>query len=558
MIHDKTGLLHLSQLMLRRNILHVVISPGSRNAPLIAVFGSEKAFQTYTIVDERSAAFFALGLAQRRQEPVALICTSGTAALNYAPAIAEAFYQRIPLVVITADRPAEWIDQGDGQTIHQTAIFGPHVRKSVQLPQAIRNEDDLWFNDRLVSEALNAVVDPVFGPVHINVPLAEPLYGLPLLSEGKVHDIRLLTVQKTLASNEINQLKHIWSSCGKKLILVGQMTPDANIQNMLSLLARREDVVVLTETTSNCFDASFVGCIDRSLAVMKKAEDFEPDLLITFGGPVVSKRIKSFLRKAAPTHHWNVDPAEAGMDTYQALTLAIPMAPVDFLDIILSFGVGVSSSFASNWQLLKAEAQIKHDAFLASTAWSDLKIFDLLTNAIPDGCEIQLGNSTPVRYAQLFAGKWAERFDSNRGTSGIDGSLSTAVGAAVASQKTTLLITGDLSFFYDSNGLWNKHLPSNLKIIVVNNRGGGIFRFIEGPDKTGFMETFFEAQHETSAVRLAETYKLACFEANDEASFGQAIKALFAENSRPALLEVSSPAQLSGETIRAYFSWLKA
>lgn len=556
MIHDKSGILHLAQLMLRRNIRHVVISPGSRNAPLVAVFGNEKAFETFTVVDERSAAFFALGMAQQLNNAVALVCTSGTAVLNYAPAVAEAYYQRIPLVVITADRPAEWIDQGDGQTIHQLNIFGPHVRKSVNLPQTISKPDDLWYNDRLISEALNAALEPVHGPVHINVPLGEPLYGFSMQDNLKIHDISDVEVFRVPAKAQLTKLKTVWENAPRKMILAGQMSPDIKIKDCLNKLAQRPDVVVLTETTSNCFNSGYTECIDRSLAVMQEASDYYPDLLITFGGPVVSKRIKAFLRKAAPAVHWNVDLADSRMDTYQSLTHAIAVSPADFLPLLELFPV-VSSHYSAKWSELNARGKQLHETFLSQASWSDLKIFELIIKTLPSDYLVQLGNSTPVRYAQLFDSGWAVRFDSNRGTSGIDGSLSTAVGAALASKKPTLLITGDLSFFYDSNGMWNKHLPANLKIIVINNRGGGIFRFIEGPDQSGLLQDFFEARHQDSAVNLASAFGLSCFNAEDPESFKMVFNTFLEEKNRAALLEINSLPEVSGQTIRQYFDFLR-
>lgn len=557
MVHDKTGILHLAQFMAARGIRHIVFSPGSRNAPLVAVFGNNPAFLTYTIVDERSAAFFALGIAQQNQQPVALACTSGSAVLNYAPAVAEAFYQRLPLVLLTADRPPEWIGQGDGQTIQQQNAFGPHVRKSVNLPVSIRSREDLWYNDRLINEALNAALTPVPGPVHINIPLSEPLYGFSTETGGRAHDFRELIVKTTIGKAQQLELKGVWAESPRKMILVGQMPHNLEVNSILAELASRPDVVVLTETTSNLFAPDFVGAIDRTLAGIKDSEAYCPDLLLSFGGAVVSKQIKAFLRKAAPKVHWNCDAHDAVSDTYQCLSHAIRIEAADLLNLVKLWPVQ-DSGYGALWKRLNVQMQEKHQLFLKDAPWSDLKLFEILSKNIPSNFDVQLGNSTPVRYAQLFDGRWAARFDANRGTSGIDGSLSTAVGAALASGRPTVLITGDLAFFYDSNGLWNKYLPPNLKIIVVNNQGGGIFRFIEGPDQTPFLEKFFEARHQTSAVKLSSVYGLSCFEADSPETLKAALPAFFAEKEKTALLEVHTPAEQSGKTIRDYFRFLRS
>jgi 2-succinyl-5-enolpyruvyl-6-hydroxy-3-cyclohexene-1-carboxylate synthase len=557
MIHDKTGLLHLAEMMVQRGIKTLINSPGSRNAPIVTVFCGHKEINCLSVVDERSAAFFALGMAQQLRQPVAIACTSGSAALNYAPAIAEAYYQRIPLIVLTADRPEEWIDQGDGQTIRQKNVFGPHVRKSVQLPQSTKNNDDLWYNDRLISEALNAAIYPVAGPVHINLPFSEPLYGFDhsLLTQPK--DIRIIEPQQTLNAETLASLSTQWNRSKKKLVLVGQMLPDSKLQHELERLSADPSVAILSETTSNIYHPDFNGCIDRSLSAMANAEDFYPEILLTFGGPIVSKRIKSFFRKASIKEHWNIDPADLHVDTYQHLTHSIPMQAVSFLEQLNQNAVHPESDFKARWLKVHAHAREIHKNYLVKTSYSDLKIFETIIESIPDSAKIQLANSTPVRYSQLFEYKNSFQFDSNRGTSGIDGSLSTAAGAAFASERLTVLITGDLGFFYDSNALWNKHIPANLKIIVINNEGGGIFRFIDGPSDTGLLEPFFEARHQTSARYIAEAFGADYHLATDKASLTEQLGSFFEPSDRVAVLEIKSPARKSAEVLKCYFKELE-
>lgn len=556
MFHDKTGLIHLAEMMARRGIKHLIVSPGSRNAPIVTVFSQQKEFHCHTIVDERSAAFFALGMAQQLKEPVAITCTSGTAALNYATAIAEAFYQRIPLIVLTADRPVEWIDQGDGQTIQQNKLYGPHVRKSVQLPSSIHNSDELWYNDRLIAETLNAAVYPVPGPVHINVPFSEPLYGFDhkLITQPK--EIKVAEVSMQLSDEAFIELEKQWKKSERKMILVGQMPPDDLLLQQLKKLAMDSSVVVLTETTSNVFDDIFVGCIDRNLSTMANPETYYPDLLLTIGGHIVSKRIKSFLRDSKVKYHWNVDLMDFQMDTYQHLTVAIPMKPTVFLDQLMTFSSTLKSEYNARWKELKVKAKLGHDAFLSICTYSDLKIFETILKFLPASYDVQLANSTPVRYSQLFDYPDLHRFDSNRGTSGIDGSVSTAAGAAFATHKPTVLITGDLGFFYDSNALWNKHLPVNLKIIVINNGGGGIFRFIDGPADTGLLEEFFEAQHQTSGEFIAKAFGLDYYTASNKDELNQQLASFFNPSKRASILEIKSPAHKSAETLKCYFKEL--
>lgn len=554
MLHDRMGLEYLAELMFQRNIRHLVISPGSRNAPIIDAFCKRRGFDCKAIVDERSAAFFALGMAQQLKQPVAIACTSGTAPLNFAPAIAEAYYQRIPLLVLTADRPVEFIDQGDGQTIRQQNVFANYIRKSVQLPQSIKTGDDLWYANRLVSEALNAAILPVAGPVHINLPFSEPLYGVKIPETPAPKDIRIVETTPSLSAKAMVALEKEWLGARRKLLIVGQLQQNTSLEQRLKELAADPSVVILTEATSNLNGPEFIAWIDRCLAAIPADDnDFVPDLLVTFGGAVVSKRIKGWLRKAPVKSHWHIDPADLHMDTYQHLTHSIPMFAEDFFGQFKPANIDSNDPFSGSWHKLSARARETHQKFLSACPYSDLKIFEKIIENTPAGYEFQLANSTPVRYAQLFEFPQAIRFDSNRGVSGIDGSISTAAGAAFISQKPTLMITGDLGFFYDSNALWNKYLPKNLKVIMINNGGGGIFRYIDGPDQTGALEEFFEASHDTSSELIAKAFGLDYFLASDLESLHSQLIVFFRESQRPALLEIKSPAVESAATLRAYF-----
>lgn len=559
MLHDKQGLFHLADLLICRGVHQLVVSPGSRNAPVITTLCNRPEMTCYTVVDERSAAFFALGIAQQSGKPVAICCTSGSAALNYAPAIAEAYYQRVPLIVLTADRPAEWIDQGDGQTIKQQQIFANYIRKSVVVPQTIHTADDLWYNDRLVAEAINASIYPVPGPVHINLPFTEPLYGFNTEMGVPAKDISIAAVQNHLTEETIQQLSNTWNNSPRKMILVGQMPPSALIQSQLETLSQDPSVTILCETTSNVFSSSFIGCIDRCLSAIAGAElpDYSPELLLTFGTSIVSKRIKTFLRKSAIKQHWHIDPADLHLDTYQHLTHSIPIEPSAFLNQLMVRLSTIQSDFSSRWKTASVKAKTNHAAFLANAGWCDLKIFESIVNQLPKGYDVQLANSTVVRYAQLFDYPTPHRFDANRGTSGIDGCTSTAVGASIASGLPTVLITGDLAFFYDSNALWNNHLPANLKIILIHNGGGGIFRFLDGPDQTGLLEEYFEASHRTSARNIALAFGLDYAEAGNAEQLKEILPHFLGSASkRAAILEISSPASESADTLRRYFKEL--
>ncbi len=549
----------LSSLFKSHSIKDIVISPGSRNAPLIIAFAGDTYFNCTTIVDERSAGFFALGIALQKKSPVALVCTSGSALLNYAPAVSEAFYRHIPLVVLSADRPPELIDQGDGQTIRQEGALDNHLNYSCSLPSEIHGEDDEWYVNRLINEALINCNVLQKGPVHINTPFREPLYGRAGEASDKKRIVHYLKPEQSLTGEQTEMLTEIWNSSGKILILLGENEGANGLSKVLNRLGDTGQAVILTETLTNISGKNIFCCIDRIVSGItdEEAAVFKPDLLITTGGAVVSKMVKTFLRDYPPGYHWHVSGHEPLMDTYKHLTHSIPLSLEILLNDILMKADKKSTRFFDLWRNRFDTVGKMHDEYLNKTLWSDLKFFDLLRTGIPAGYTVHWGNSTVVRYAQLFGEFHEIRNFSNRGTSGIDGSVSTAVGYAYASQKDTLLVAGDLSFLYDSNGLWNKYLSSKLKMIVVNNGGGGIFRFIPGPADSGFLEDFFEAGHSLSVQPLAGMYGLEYFKATNEEELKDVLVDFFGFEGKPAILEVFTPAAENAKVLRGYFESLK-
>jgi 2-succinyl-5-enolpyruvyl-6-hydroxy-3-cyclohexene-1-carboxylate synthase len=532
-----------------KGIEHIVIAPGSRNAPLTIGFVSHPFFTCYSIADERCAAFFALGIAQQMKKPVAVICTSGSAVLNFYPAVAEAFYSQIPLVVISADRPFEKIDIGDGQTIRQQNVLANHTLFNANLTEVASPE-----NDTLINEAINVAIGQS-GPTHINVPFEEPLYETvesltvsPLMSESK----------EMLASFDLNETTvDLWNAASKKLILVGTLEPNSIEASILSKLANEASVVVMTESTSNLHEANFLANIDTIITPFTETDfkAFQPDVLLTFGGMIVSKRIKSFLRTYQPKHHWHVDTLRA-YDTFGCLTEHFKVHPNTFLQQLLKQSQAITSDYQMRALQVQKVRKVKHDEYLAKIPFCDFKVFDQINKAIPEGIQLQVSNSSSIRYMQLF--DWSPSIDMycNRGTSGIDGSTSTAIGAAVISIKPTVLITGDVSFFYDSNALWNNYIPANFKIILINNGGGGIFRILPGHQENAIFNTYFETAHCLTAESLANMYRFKYRMASTEATLEVALQAFFSDNEQPQLLEVFTPTMENDGLLKKYFGAL--
>ena len=536
-----------------QNIKHIVISPGSRNAPLTLGFVQHDFFTCYSIVDERCAAFFALGIAQQLREPVAVLCTSGSALLNYYPAIAEAFYSQIPLIVLSADRPFDKIDIGDGQTIRQANVFENHILESLNLAQAPDKE-----TPNVIQKAI-LKAKRYQGPVHINIPFEEPLYETELLEDDFDATFDILSSEEKTISDEIDfsDFADIWNRAPKKLILLGVMRPGEITQEMVDFWASDPSILVMTEATSNVFHDHFIDQIDTLITPFDDAlfSVLQPDVLLTMGGMIVSKRVKSFLRIFKPAAHWHVDSLRA-YDTYGCLTHFFQQKPNVFFEKIIRQKVSLPSDYQSFFIKIKKDRILKQEAYLKNAPFSDLKVFELMHKHLPKSVELQVGNSSPIRYMQLFPAVAQRNVFCNRGTSGIDGSTSTAIGAAVATQKTTLCITGDVSFFYDSNALWNQYIPKNFKLILINNGGGGIFRILPGHEEKPVFNDFFETGHCFTGVHLAQMYGFKYLTASSEDTFVNAMEMLFSDSNQPAILEVFTPTKINDSVLKLYFNSL--
>ena len=558
---DKSGVNQLLVQLKAHGVRYVVCSPGSRNAPLVIAFDEDSDFTCYVVHDERSAAFFALGIAQQTQIPVAVCCTSGSAALNYYPAIAEAYYQCVPLVVLTADRPASWVDQGDGQTIRQRGVFDNHLRYAFELPESIQDQDALWTVNRELAIALSECTGVWKGPIHINCPFTEPLYNTKK-NEEVAQQRRIETVRGSFRFSGRNELACLEAmKYPKKMILCGQLQPDAALLDQLNTLSQDTSWLILVENTSNLVGNRFVHCIDRILNTVDDEIAFAPDLLITIGGAIVSKRIKTFLRKHQPRQHWKIGYEFPYMDTYQCLTHTFQTEPALFLHQLngLHFERN-TSNYGSIWKQKDFLIQDKVSSFFGNVPFSDLAVFETILDYIPDHAHIHMSNSSVVRYCQLLDPIKNMVYWANRGTSGIDGSSSTAVGAAVSNPSAChVLLTGDISFFYDVNALWNAYLPENLRIVLINNDGGSIFRIIPGPSSTNQLEQYFEAKHTTRAKGICDTHGVHYLYAETIQEIEQQMEVFYTqcEAGRPKLLEIVTPAEGNPKVLDQFFKFIR-
>ncbi len=537
------------QQLLSQNITVVVIAPGSRNAPLTIGFTSNEQFTCYSIADERCAAFFAMGLSLKLGKPVAVVCTSGSAVLNFYPAVAEAYYSRIPLIVISADRPPHKIDIGDGQTIRQKNVLKKHVRKSLSLPEIPTKKSERKLSRALFVAALEQL------PIHINAPFEEPLYKTLPSYDYQIPVIK--NRDKNIYSNDLDYFFQEWNSATKKIVLIGSGLPETYSAHFIERLAADPATLVFTEANSNVRHRSFINQIDTYVSDMQNTERgaLRPMVLLTLGGMVVSKRIKTLLRNFEPLIHFHVDKYLA-YDTFNIGVRHLRMEIKTFEDAFIASAKAVVSDYKDyHLNRYRKKLSLQHQ-FEAQAAFSDFTVFRDIVKKLPESIDLHVSNSASIRYMQLFELPEKLAVYCNRGTSGIDGSTSTAIGYAVQNPRPTVLITGDISFFYDSNALWNNYIPDNFKIIIINNGGGGIFRILPGHQENKTFHTFFETAHCLTAVHLAKMYNFEYKTASDSNSLNSELDAFFAADSR-VILEIFTPTRTNDLVLDQYFSSLK-
>lgn len=551
---SKRSIQILAHLLQQYGIADIVISPGSRNAPLAIHFSEVDGFNCYSIVDERSAAFVATGMAKSEKKPVAITCTSGSAVVNYYPAVTEAFYQNIPLLVLTADRPTDFVDIFDGQTIRQKDVFHQHSYGDFQLLEDSKEgAEDVNFD--IIKKAIELCFEKQ-GPVHINIPLEEPLYEL--VSELPAFP----TVEKTIRHKEYeipSNLIATWHTSQRIMLLVGTKDYSPELENQLTQLVKNHSVVVLSEANSNLYHEKFFRHIDRYIFNFTE-EDYKtyaPDLLITVGQNVVSKKVKQFLRNARPKQHWHLDEVWQP-DTYFSLTEKVEVKPEVFFSKLLKYINLEPRSYYNLWDVLRDKKDARHRQFLNTVEFSDFYFFNKASQTVPENYNIHFANSSAIRYAQLFDfGK--RRMYCNRGTSGIDGSTSTAMGFAIKNENPTLLITGDLSFFYDINGLWNQYIPPFVRIMIFNNGEGNIFKIIPGPGNANpnTLDEFIATKHRKNAEHLAKHFGFSYTKVEDELTLDRVMENFFKPDSKPKILEVNTYGKNSADVQKAYFNFMK-
>lgn len=557
------------ELLHAHGVTTVYCSPGSRNAPLLVALDACDKITKHVVIDERSAAFQAYGCALIEQKPVAILCTSGTAVLDYAPAVAEAYYSGVPLIVISADRPKEWIDQDDSQTIRQFGVLDNFVKGSYDvraIPEgSLREytEDVKWTVNRTVNEALLKALEGKQGPVHINVQLAEPLGELTDESHPYERSVSLISASESLAPDIMKRLA--LEIVGAKVMLVaGFSMPNHNLDRAVRMLASYPNVVVMAETLANLHDPQPMSTMIDSVLCDMTEEDKEkmrPDIVISIGGALVSRMLKQYLRDYPPRAHWSLGHSNYFCDCFKSLTQKIEIAPAPFLrhlcGVIRKTKIKTESDFSSLWQAYRLSSANLTSDYIKKSEWSDLKALDYIFNHLPFD-NLFVSNGTAVRYSQLLPHSCHAEY-CNRGVSGIDGSTSTAVGAAWAYKGNTTLLSGDISWLYDSGASVLSEVPDDMRMVVINNSGGGIFRFIKStsgiPEET--REKYFCVENLPDITAIATGYGIEVKEAYDMELLKEGVAWLAEDSDFPRMLVVVTPPNESADTLSAYFKKTK-
>ena len=554
MYSDKKNILQLVALLIQHGVSNIVLCPGSRNAPIVQTLANHPFFTCHSVTDERSAGFFAVGMALHGGKPAAICCTSGSALLNIHPAVAEAFYQQVPLVVISADRPEAWIGQMDGQTLPQPRVFGSLVKKSVQLPE-IHTERDEWYCNRLVNEALLELNHHGKGPVHINVPLSEPLFRF---TATELPEARVITRYQGLNvyDRKYDDLIERLNKYSKRMMIGGQMSLIYLFEKKICKLLYKHFTWLSEHVGNRIVPGMPIKNFDTILcaATEEEQDKLAPELVITYGGHVVSKRLKQFLRKHPPKEHWHVALNGEVADLFGRLTTVIEMDPFEFLEKIAFMMENRQVEFPRLWEHKSRNLPEPR------CDYSEMGVIGHLLHALPEEAALHLGNSSSVRLAQLFAIPESVEVCCNRGTSGIEGSLSTAIGYASASKKLNFVVLGDLSFFYDMNALWNGHVRHNLRVMMLNNGGGEIFRGIAGLRMSERTEPFVMATHQTSAKGWAQERGFDYTAIHSMEELEAALPAFTQAETpaeRPIFLEVFTDKEEDARSLEAYYKHLQ-
>lgn len=551
MYSDKENINILTSLLVSYGVRHIVVCPGSRNAPLVHNFDVSPDITTHAVTDERSAAFFALGLRLRLRQPVAVCVTSGSALLNTMPGAAEATYQHEGIIIISADRPQAWIGQLDGQTMPQHGALGTFASPSVSLPEP-HNDTERWLCRRLICEAMIANTCPPFPSVHINVPVSEPLFGFstPCLPEIPPVGIADLDDQ-----NGRETLRRILKGKRRLMVISGQTYDDSAAG---FLMDKASGCVFVAEWLSPYGRVRHIDEILRTTCA-EELDNMRPDCIVYIGGHTVSKRLRHYMR-SLDSRTMFITVSDDGMlhDVSQHTTLVVKATAGDFMRMICNGAIcpDADMDFVRRWHDMDNMAARRISA--SCPPYSQMLAIRRLEENIDNSKDIMCyANSLSIRAGMMYAS--AYRY-CNRGLNGIEGTLSMAAGMAagakeegmtsgnITAAQNVYCVIGDLSFFYDSNALWIQELAGNMRIMLINNQRGAIFGMLPGLDRSPAHKPLIAAGHNATAEGICSQYGMEYYRATDTPSLEEGIRLLTSGvHDRPVVLEVLTDADTDAD-----------
>ncbi|MDE7386212.1 MAG: 2-succinyl-5-enolpyruvyl-6-hydroxy-3-cyclohexene-1-carboxylic-acid synthase [Muribaculaceae bacterium] len=542
----------LTKILAGHGIRHVVVSPGSRNAPLLEAIDHCVDLEATVVIDERSAAFVALGIAQTSGDCVALVCTSGTAVLNYAPALAEAAARHIPLLAITADRPHESIGRNEPQTINQQGVYGSFLKYSFNVDT--RDFDsyfDTVVNDAVIAAKVNQ------SPVHLNIEIADPSVADDIAVQPRdVGIVKYISARQSIPTAVFRDLSRQIVSPKRVMIVAGCGQPSQRLNRVVSRLCSFGNVIAMTDSMANLHGTGIITCIDTVLSGLDRQtlQSLRPDIVITHGGPMLSSYLKQVITDWH-CEHWHIGVTDRTVNTFGSSVTRIECDPEEFYAGIVASArrSGCKSDYTEQWLNAAQSAIESAKRFVDGSLWSDLKAAVHVLSKIQRNTNLFLSNGMSVRYAQLLPFSF-HRVDCNRGVSGIEGATSTAVGASIVYPHATLLLSGDMSALYDLNALTLNCITSRFKMVVLNNGGGGIFKFIKGTRSCSSVDKCMAVTGEYRLSGLARDYGFKVWQADDESSLAVALHEMLKDTEAPGLLIIETDALQSARVMNQFLS----
>lgn len=532
----------LIKFLKKHDIHKLVLSSGARNIPFVSSVENDEWFECFSVVDERNAAFFGMGLAQQSDEPVVIACTSGTAVSNYVTGITEAFYSRVQLIAITFDRSPYVLNQLETQKIDQMSIFDSITKANIELP-VIKDEEDIWYCERILNEAFIALRQHGTGPIHINVPLVGSTNDL-WEKQGQDEDtIKYIDYYSYETNNWSEAIKEL---SGKKVLFILGQNTDLNDceKERLNRFIYKLNAVVLSDNLTNFCSNNSVNPEKTIKALGSDSiKEYLPDVVITYGANF-QERIKDlFKANERKFEHWSITEDGKVKDCFRSQTKLFECTLNYFIQQLSDEVIGSDDEYLKSWKKLDEHLTIRNLPF------SNFSVVRDFSHVIPQGSILHLSILNATRLMQFYDLDKSIRVYSNANYFGIDGCLPTFLGQAYASDNLAFIIIGDLSFFYAMNAMGIKHIKSNVRVLLINNGGGAEFHIVPSHNELKTIDLHIGAAHNQTAKGWVESLGFEYISAQDEQAFKEKLEYFVSDNQKNIVFEVFTDMEKDGQTV---------